>query len=104
MRFPYGYVSAGAAVLFVITGMVLVRHATIGRSALITGFAALLSSLAAWLILSFISPIRGADPRPVADAVGEVVFFMTLGGWLGGALGAAIGGRVVRRTGASVLP
>jgi Na+/citrate or Na+/malate symporter len=99
MRFPYGYVSAGAVVLFMITGLLLVRRATVGRSALITGLAALLSTLAAWLVLYFVSPIRQADPRPVADAIGEVVLLMTLAGWLGGAIGAGIGGRVFRRNG-----
>ncbi len=101
MRFPYGYVSLGALALFLITGLVLGRHATVGRAALITGVLALMSSLAVWIILYFVSPIRETNPRPVADAIGEVLLMMTLAGWLAGALGGVIGRRYspARRTG-----
>ncbi len=90
MRFPYGYVSVGALILFLGIGFLLARHGSILNAALSTGIAGLASSLAAWAILYFVSPLRRGDPRPVADAVGEVVVVMTAAALLLGAIGASL--------------
>ncbi|MEO8199535.1 MAG: hypothetical protein ABI679_03335 [Gemmatimonadota bacterium] len=91
MRFPYGYVSAGAIILFLLTGYLFARHGTVGGAALATGISGLDSSVAAWLILSFLSPLRHGDPKPVPDAIGEVVVLMTVAAILLGAIGALAG-------------
>lgn len=91
MRFPYGYVSMGALILFLGVGFLLARHGSVGNAVAASGIAGLASSLAAWIILYFISPLRRGDPRPVADAVGEVVVLMTVAATLLGAVGAVLG-------------
>jgi hypothetical protein len=89
MRFPYGYVSAGALVLFFIAGFYIVRHYHIRAAALATGIAAFFSSLASWLILARLNP----EPRPQTDAIGEVVVLMTVAALVAGFFGALVARR-----------
>lgn len=93
MRFPYGYVSIGALVLFFCTGYYIARHYRLHSAAVATGLAAFLASVAAWIILGIVNPLRVPTPRPQASAMGEVVVLMTVAALLVGGLGAWVAGR-----------
>jgi hypothetical protein len=97
MRFPYGYVSAGALLLFLFTGIYIARHYTLIAAGVATGLAALFASLAAWGILSLLHPGTAGRPRPQAEAIGEVVVLMTVAALAVGFLGAWIGTRAMTR-------
>ena len=87
LRFPYGYVSIGALLLFGWAGYHFCRSAGLLASAIATGMAALVSALASWILLGLIGP---SFPPPRADAVAEVLVMMTLAAIGIGALGAAV--------------
>ena len=64
MRFPYGYVSLGAIGLFALTGYYIARHYRLHSAAIATAIAALLASVAAWIVLGLLNPLRAPTPRP----------------------------------------
>ena len=97
MRFPYGYVSAGALILFFGTGFYVARHYTAVAAGTATGLAALFASLAAWGIMSILNPSNAAEPKPQAQAIGEVVVLLTGAALVFGFLGAWVGGRMATR-------
>src|SRR5215510_779346 len=70
LRFPYGYVSIGALLLFAWAGYHFSRSGTALHAAVATGAAALASALASWIVLGLIGP---SSPTPKADAVAEVL-------------------------------
>jgi hypothetical protein len=86
LRFPYGYVSVGALLLFAWAGFHFSRTTGVVASAVATGIAALISALAAWALLGMVGP-RSPAPRP--EAVAEVLVTMSLAAIAIGALGAA---------------
>jgi hypothetical protein len=99
MRYPYGYISAGALLLFFVTGLYVARHHTVPAAATATALAALFASLAAWGIMTMLNPSNAAELKPRAQAIGEVVVLMTLAALVVGVIGAWIGGRTgTRRT------
>jgi hypothetical protein len=100
MRFPYGYVSAGAIILFLATGFFIARHYTMLAAATATGLAALFASLVAWGIMSLLHPGTAELPKPQVEAIGEVVVLMTGAALVAGFIGALIAGRGSRRAGA----
>ena len=87
LRFPYGYVSVGALILFGWAGFHFSRPAGVVTSAVATGIAALVSALAAWAVLGLLGP---KAPPPQAQAVAEVLVTMTLAAIAIGAIGAAV--------------
>jgi uncharacterized membrane protein len=93
MRFPYGYVSAGGLVLFLATGFYIARHYSTVAAGVATGLAALFASLAAWGIMAMLNPSNAVEPRPQAQAIGEVVVLMTIAALVAGFIGAWVGGR-----------
>ena len=100
MRFPYGYVSAGAILLFLATGFFIARHYTMLAAATATGLAALFASLVAWGIMSLLHPGTAELPKPQVEAIGEVVVLMTGAALMAGFIGALIAGRGGRKAGA----
>lgn len=97
MRFPYGYVSAGALILFFATGYYVARHYTVAAAAVATGLAALFASLLAWGIMARLHPGNASMPRPQVEAIGEVVVLMTGAALVVGFIGAWVGGRTLAR-------
>ena len=93
MRFPYGYVSLGAVVLFLLTGYYIARHYRLHSAAVATAVAALLASVVAWIVLGLLNPLRAPTPRPQPSAMGEVIVLMTLAALVAGGAGAWIAGR-----------
>ena len=93
MRFPYGYVSAGALLLFFGTGFYVARHYTTVAAGTATGLAALFASLASWGIMALLNPSNAAEPRPQAQAIGEVVVLLTGAALVVGFIGAWAGHR-----------
>ena len=87
LRFPYGYVSVGALLLFGWAGYHFSRAAGVVSSALATGAAALVSALVTWGLLNLMGP---NSPSPKRDAVLEVLVTMTLAAVAIGALGAGL--------------
>lgn len=87
LRFPYGYVSVGALLLFGWAGYHFSHGAGVLAAAIATGIAALISALATWVLLGLIGP-NAPLPRP--DAVAEVLVTMGLAAIGLGALGAAL--------------
>ncbi len=87
LRFPYGYVSVGALLLFGWGGYHFSRVARVISAALATGVAALISALVTWCLLSLMGT-NSPSPRP--DAVVEVLVTMTLAATALGALGAGL--------------
>ena len=100
MRFPYGYVSVGALLLFLLAGYYIARHYTVIAAGAITGLATLFASLVAWGIMSLLHPGTAGLPRPQVEAIGEVVVLMTGAAVVAGFLGALMAGRAVRKAGA----
>ena len=87
LRFPYGYVSVGALLLFGWAGYHFSRVAGVIASALATGIAALLSALVTWGSLNLLGT-NSPTARP--DAIVEVLVTMTLAAVALGALGAGL--------------
>ena len=92
MRFPYGYVSAGALLLFFGAGFFMARHSTMLGAAVATGLATLFASLVAWGIIGLLHPGNAGAPRPQAEAIGEVVVLMTGAALVVGFVGALAAG------------
>jgi len=91
MRFPYGYVSAGAVALFFLAGFLLVRYEGASRAIVAVGISALIASVLAWFVVDQL--LSGSGPAARTDAMGEVVLTMVVGAVLVGGLGALAGGR-----------
>jgi hypothetical protein len=87
LRFPYGYVSVGALLLFGWAGYHFSRVSGVVSSALATGVAALISALVTWAVLNLMGP---NSPAAKPDAVAEVLVTMTLAATALGALGAGL--------------
>lgn len=87
LRFPYGYVSVGALLLFGWAGYHFSRAAGVVSSALATGVAALISAMVTWGLLNLMRP---NSPSPTTDAVLEVLVMMALAAVAIGALGAGL--------------
>ena len=87
LRFPYGYVSVGALLLFGWAGFHFSQVAGVIGSALATGVAALISALVTWTALNLMGP---NSPQATPDAVAEVLVTMTLAAVALGALGAGL--------------
>ena len=94
MSFPYGYVSAGALLLFFLLGLYASRWESVGSTAIVCGVVALSSSLAAWLILGLFNPLRQSEPSPQADAILEVVVLIAVAAMGVGGIGAMVGRRL----------
>lgn len=97
MRFPYGYVSAGGLVLFLLAGYLIARHYTLLAAGTATALAALFATLVAWGTMALLSPASAPTPKPQAEAIGEVVVLMTVAALFVGLIGAWIGGRALAR-------
>lgn len=93
MRFPYGYVSLGAVVLFFLTGFWLARQGGTGSAVVATAVVGFTSSVAAWVLLGLINPMRRNDPAPQTEAIGEVMVLLTLAAVVAGGMGALAGRR-----------
>jgi hypothetical protein len=91
MRFPYGYVSIGAALLFFLAGYLLVRHEGAGKAVLAVGMSAFIASMLAWIVIDQV--VGRTGPRARVDAMGEVVLTMTAGAIVLGGIGAFVRGR-----------
>jgi len=87
LRFPYGYVSVGALLLFGWAGYHFSHGAGVVSSALTTGVAALISALVTWGGLNLMGP---NSPSATPNAVIEVLVTMTLAAVALGALGAGL--------------
>lgn len=95
LRFPYGYVSIGALLLFGWAGYHFSRSGTTLHAAVATGVAALASALASWIALGLIGP---SSPAAKPDAVAEVLVVMALSATALGALGAGLSHVMHRRS------
>lgn len=85
LRFPYGYISLGAILLFTWAGYQLGHDGSVLKPALATTLAALLATVASWMLLSLLDPNA---PRARTEAIAEVLAVVGLAAFLLAAAGA----------------